>query len=747
MSAPLLKSALVEEPPAAPSAAERRDTERPRLLVVFLISAVMLMLEILFPMELLFLPERGGNATIIAIVMLGLGVGGLAYYAVHGRAEAGRWAGRSVFCLPFFILLGFFVTAIVPGRAAAALALAVPFGLISFYLSRSFVGLPADRVYFVNLLGSAAGAGVVFLFHSRLGEENGIFSAALLAGTAGCLAGEGRLRRRWWGVAAPAFFLGLNLFTLRLDLINLIPSFRVRGEQASDALSFAFRAVRAPGARRVGVSHNLVSRVDAVFVPAYDLARRYFPGGLEAVSDPGLRQELAASLAGPVKLYYMDRVWSQVVPPGAGFAEQPPYLLLDRPRVLVIGPGGGVDIARAAWHNARRITAVEINPGVIKLMRGPLAAFSGKVYEKADTVCMDGRTFVRLSREHYDLIHLAFADLYVPLRHSDIFLENYLYTLEAFRDYYHRLSPEGMIAVYKWVRSGSWNKDLFRIAATARAMLEAEGVADPAAHLFFAGMEGAPDQYLGCFLIRKRPFTAEETAALAAAVKPPVVIYHAPGLPLKPNPFRDILLAPRLRDFLARLPYDISPATDDQPLFYLFDRSLAHHRAYFAFFLVVISLTIILPAGIVVLRERLFREPRFYTATLLFSALGVGYMFLQTALLQKFNLYLGSPTLSLALVITAFLLFGGAGAEISGRIPFRLHPAVLPLIAGLALFYALRLDSLLAALLRPSLAGRAGITLLLLAPLCLALGLPFPQALERNKQFFGEKRAALFFLP
>lgn len=707
----------------------------------------MLMLELLFPMVLMYLPERSGQATIIAIVMLGLGLGGLIYYLLHDRPHVLGYTRAAVIALPLFILAGFFVAALVPGQAAAALCLALPFALISFFLSRGFVLLPAGRTYFVNLGGSAAGAGMIFLFHPRLGEENGILVTAVLAGIAALFLVRDRRGRATAVVPLliAAALLALNLVSGRLDLINLIPSSRLHGPQAEDAMSFAFRAARDPGAKRLGVSHNLVSRVDAIAVPGYDLAARYFSGGLAAVPDPELRADLAASLAGAIKLYYNDRVWSQVVTPEARFSAASPYTLLDKPSVLVIGPGGGVDLARAASHHAQKITAVEINPGVIELMRGPLHDPSGGVYDQALLICMDGRTFVRLSRENFDLIHLAFADLYVPLLNSDIFLENYLYTVEAFQEDFQHLTPQGMIAVYKWVRSGRWNKDLFRIAATARAMLEAEGVSEPGSHLFIAGMEGTPDQYLGYFLIRKTPFTVQETAALAAQVRPPFEIYFAPGLPVKPNPFADIIQAPDLKGFLAQLPYDVSPTTDDRPLFYLFDRDLTYHRHYFSFYLLVIAVAIVLPIGIISVRERLVREPRFYLGAVFFIALGIGYMFLQTTMLQKFNLFLGSPILSLALVITAFLCFSGLGALLAPRLPRALHYFVLPLIAAMTFLYAFRLDAILALVSAPSIGGRGAITVLLLAPLSFALGLPFPRALEQSKQFFGERRAALFF--
>ncbi len=715
--------------------------------VVFLLSAVMLEVELVFPLVLLYLPDRSGATTIIAIVMLGLAVGGILYYWLHDSPRADRLLRISICALPFAILVGFLVSVLVPSRPIRVIFLAVPFCLISMYLSRAFVELSAARVYFVNLLGSAAGAGSVFAFHSMLGEENELLAGALVAAVAALLVGGGR-RIKVVAVIAVLLCAGglwYNSVTGRLDLVHLIGADRVPASRESDALSYAFRAVKEPGAKRLGVSKNLVSRVDAILLPEYDVTTRFFQGGWEDVEDPAFRKDVRSTLSTPIKLFYMDHLWSNVAEPDMEFSDLPPYSLLERPKVLVIGPGGGVDIARAAYHNASRIVAVEINPGVIELMEGTLYEPSGGVYDKAEVLCMDGRTYVQISDEKFDLVHLAFADLYVPFRNSDIFMENYLYTREAFSQYFHHLKPGGVITAQKWVRSASWNKDLFRIAATGRAMLEKEGVADPASHMFIVGMEGRPDQYLGYFLISKQPFTKEQVRSMTKLVKPPLSVYHAPGSEAVSSPFHQIVTAPDLDSYLASLPYDISPTTDDRPLFYLFDRNLVFHWLYLGLFMIVIVAAVVVPLLITLWRGGLLKEPGTWSGSVFFLAIGAGYMFLQTTLLQKISLFVGSPTLSLALVITTFLILGGIGSRLSDLVPARLRAPIIVLAGVLVLAYFLGIDPLLEAASRPSLAARSLVSFALLVPLCLALGLPFPQGLNKSKTATSPKSAAIFF--
>jgi MFS family permease len=724
-------------------------TPRPRLLAaVFLVSAVMLFVELTFPAVLLFLPERRGVTTIIAVAMLGLGWGGLLSFLVSGKSWVESFLAAALLGFALSIPLAFAVAVAVPWRPALILALSLPFAAASAFLSQAFVRGRSGTIYFMNLGGSGLGALLVFFLEPRLGEENCLILAAALAGAGAWLYAESPKPARAGAALLTLALLGLlafNTWTGAIDLIRLIPKSRVPAGRQEDAQSYGFRVLQEPGARLLASARNLVARVDAIAAPDYDVSRRFFTHGLTDVQNPEARREYAAALQGPVKLYFLDHLWSQLATSARLFAKMPPYPILDHPAVLIIGPGGGVDIAKAADNSARRIVAVEINPGMVELMQGPLRNASGNVYGQAEVQVMDGRTYVRLSRDRFDLIHLAFADLYVPFLHSDIFLENYLYTEEAFADYFDHLTDHGLIAVHKWVKGASWNRDLFRLASTSLVMLKSKGVPEPARHLFMAGGEGQPDQYYGYLLIKKTPFTDAEAQTLEATVAPPFQIFHSPLRRVAGNPFAELIGAPDLDAYLAAQTYDLSPTTDDRPFFYLFDRGLTLHRAEFHLFLAVLIPLGFLPFLGLAWRSSFGRRPEFWGSAIFFVLIALGYMFLQTTSIQRWNLFLGSPILSLAVVVTSFLLFAGLGSLISERLSPRGRGFFLALVPLMIFGYHFGLGPLLDYALVPSLAGRIAVTIAVLAPLCFALGFPFPLGMEGVKKQLGENSAALMF--
>ena len=73
-----------------------------------------------------------------------------------------------------------------------------------------------------------------------------------------------------------------------------------------------------------------------------------------------------------------------------------PYHLLQRPRILVLGAGGGSDVLRALRHGAAHVDAVELDPELIRLVRHEFSAFSGSIYDHRDVTApiAEARSFV-----------------------------------------------------------------------------------------------------------------------------------------------------------------------------------------------------------------------------------------------------------------------------------------------------------------------------------------------------------------
>jgi SAM-dependent methyltransferase len=134
-------------------------------------------------------------------------------------------------------------------------------------------------------------------------------------------------------------------------------------------------------------------------------------------------------------------------------------------QVLIIGAGSGNDVSRALEWGAERVDAVEIDPVIhrLGLRDHPDRPYSDeRVFVHLD----DGRNFLRSTDKQYDLIVYALVDsLVLHSSYSNIRLESYLFTQQAFRDIQKRLRPGGMFVMYNYFRQG-W------IVSRLTAMLE-----------------------------------------------------------------------------------------------------------------------------------------------------------------------------------------------------------------------------------------------------------------------------------
>jgi len=139
---------------------------------------------------------------------------------------------------------------------------------------------------------------------------------------------------------------------------------------------------------------------------------------------------------------------------------QPPF-----GEALVIGAGSGNDVSRALEWGAQHVDAVEIDPVIYGLGKRdhPDQPYADP---RVSVHLDDGRNFLRATDRQYDLIVYALVDsLVLHSSYSNIRLESYLFTTEAFADIRKRLKPGGVFVMYNYFRQG-W------IVARLQSMLE-----------------------------------------------------------------------------------------------------------------------------------------------------------------------------------------------------------------------------------------------------------------------------------
>jgi predicted membrane-bound spermidine synthase len=664
----------------------------------------------------------------ISIALFGLGVGGVFSYVVAGwKAPLFRKLGHLSTINSLFVLVAVAVVVAQKEQPGAGGLALVYFGTsLPFFLSGTIVSLAisetverVDRVYFFDLLGAATGCLLLVPFLNHFGGPRTVIFVAVFFAAAGAIwhsmAGSIAWRAASVALALALFASAFFSATDNLIAIRYAKGQKLKHEDFVQWNSFSRIAVR---------GYMILIDADAsTGIASFDFERL-------SARDRHLLLEDGPAL---------------------------PYALRPGAKTLVIGPGGGWDVARALASGSHDITGVEINPIIATtVMRQRFAMLSQGIYLRPDVriYIEDGRSFVRRSQEKYQVLQATLVDTWASTAAGAFALsESNLYTTDALRDYLLHLTDDGVVAFTRWGLDPP--RESLRLVSLAMAALPQLGETEPWRHII-VGRAGSVQGWgaLDTVLISRKPFSAADLgrarAAMAAASMQPV---YFPGERL-PNQFTELLRSPDPAAYQRRYQYDISPVTDNRPFFFYTVQPrdvlgfLAHasrtsadfkiNRAvpllYALMAISVLATGIILALPPMLLRARLPRQKGVRAFLLYFLAIGAGYILIEVALIQKFVLFLGHPTYALTVVIFSMLVSSGLGSYFSRRIlgddQRRLYRALM-LIAVLVALLAAMVTPVLAAGVGLPLAWKFAITVLLISPAGFVMGMPFPTGLKR----------------
>ena len=421
-------------------------------------------------------------------------------------------------------------------------------------------------------------------------------------------------------------------------------------------------------------------------------------------------------------------------------------------RMLIIGPGGGVDVFAALTYGHGEVHLAEINPTILyDVMLGRYKAQTGNLFAQPQVKphLAEGRHFVRTTKLRFDVIQATLVDTWAATAAGAFALtENHLYTVEAFEDYLEKLTPSGILTMSRWVNVPGM--EFVRLAALARSALARRGVKHPKLHTF-AAYQGK----LATLLVKKTPFTPAEVAHLhQRCAELAFVPLYAPGGKVGLNPVAVVLGTGDPQRLYESLAVDVRPVFDDRPFFFSANKPERiwrdilrwHDRGLNSFGMQVVvamlGLVLLLVIGAIIVplwirqRAHLLASPGSKLRDLgYFACLGVGFILIEIALLQRFTLTLGHPITSLRVVFFGMLFFSGVGSLLSGYVKSpqnlrRLLMAASAAVMSLALLYSLALGSLLNAAIGWGSVARVALSLGLIAPAALLMGMLLPTGLR-----------------
>jgi spermidine synthase len=438
------------------------------------------------------------------------------------------------------------------------------------------------------------------------------------------------------------------------------------------------------------------------------------------------------------------------------------YQLVQAPRTLCIGVGGGTDMLSALYHGATQVTGVEVDPGALRLLGETFNDFAGGLAHRPEVrlVHGEGRGYLQSREERYDLIRLPLFGSFTAAASGVMALsESYLYTVEAFSLYLNRLRPDGVLSVNCWLKTPA--RDAVKLFATAVEACERNGIQEPAEHLVL--LRSFNDATL---LISRTPLDEKAIQSIRAFCRARSFdLCYFPGIEAQDtNQFIELsegpvyyraakaLLGPERERFYADYPFRIRPATDERPYFFCFFKYSSLPNFFqamrttgtpflewgYVVLIITAVQTSLAGAALILfplwplLRKRETKGVKRWTA-LYFAALGLAYMFLEIAFMQRLMLFLAYPVYAISVVLTGFLFFGGLGSYAAGRFcakPRTWLTTVVLAITLLSLAYLLGLTTLFNLCAGWSDGAKIVLALLFLAPLAFCMGMPFPLGLQ-----------------
>jgi hypothetical protein len=417
----------------------------------------------------------------------------------------------------------------------------------------------------------------------------------------------------------------------------------------------------------------------------------------------------------------------------------------------IIGPGGGVDVLRAIANGSPSVTGIEINPIIATtIMRGRYADYSKHLYQRPDVHIhvTDGRSFVRSTKQQFDVVQMTLVDTWASTAAGAFALsENNLYTVEAFREYFNHLKPDGMIAITRW--EFRHPREALRVVAVAMEALHRLGVSNPERN-FIVASEGSLDEdgIPVVVLAKKTGFTPAEEQAVTTHLDnyPDLEPLYLPSDPGQ-NPFSDLIASNDPYAFARGYAYNVIPVTDNAPFFFftlkagqiLGEKGSRAGIDWKVNLGVLVLLLVLVISGIAVLaflvlplalRSRKDRQSPL--PLLYFVAVGLGYILVEIAFIQRFVLFLGHPTYALTVVIFLLMASSGAGSLVSRLWLPRTNSGWVPLALVIVTLLAdvFFLPGRLAALVGMEFGYRLLVSGAVLIPLGFVMGMPFPTGLR-----------------
>jgi hypothetical protein len=623
-----------------------------------------------------------------------------------------------------------------------SIVLSAPFLCFGMIVSSVFANMSSRSgyVYAVDLAGASTGSLVILLLLVQGGPEQAILLLSLLP------------------LLSVFFFPGRAIKIISLMVIVTNGMFLFMGPVFMHPRISPYKplsiALKFPNAELLKTYHSPYSRVDIFSSPAVrsapGLSFRYtgdLPRQLGVSIDAGDIHAITRELdQGP--LQFIDYLPSSIA-----------YLFSGNEEVLVIDPAGGLAVLIARRHGSKKVYSVESNPLVMKAVQEQAEGLGTTIYRDMAWSGL-GRAWLASQKNTYDVIDLSSMGTMPGWAFG--FAEDYRFTVEAFQEYLAHLKTDGFLSLNLFIVPPP--RAELRLLAIIASALESHGVKDVSKHIAAIRSWGT------LTVLVKRSELAnsdiEKIKKFSQDMRFDLVYY--PGIKeIESNRFVKMtgneyfmafqqLINPRERQqFIREYLFDIRPVYDENPFFHYFLRIKNLSDIYrvmgekWQFFIeegyllpiLLIQMVVVSMVLIILPIFRLTRRPAAAAGSglvltlIYFSALGMGFMFVEISLIQKMILPLEHPPYAMSTVSLGILIGSGAGSLLSERVPWMKHPRVILVLCGIIMLSSLLLPEIVKSVTTLALPIKSMLVVIISSIIGVLMGVPFPLGLSFLETF------------
>lgn len=626
--------------------------------------------------------------------------------------------------------------------------LSIPFFIAGMIISIviTLSSKDVNKIYFFDLIGASIGCLLPLIIFPFFGGTGPLLASATLSLFASLFFSPSR--------RFPVLFLALII-----SFIIIKPTFLEINMSQFKSLNVALKF---PEAKHINTKWNVFSRIDSIESP---LVR--FAPGLSLKYQKSLPHQIGITIDGDsmtaITEHKGDILELDFIP---YLPSSLPFYLTQNKNLLILEPAGGLDILTALYFQSKSITGVEINPIIYKIIKNEFRDFSGGIYGK-DNVKIEigeGRGYLKKTGNKFDIILIPVLGG-MPASSGGFFglAENYQFTKEAVIAYIEHLTNDGILSITRYLLPPP--REELRLVSIIHSSLKRTGINNPEKHIAVIRTWGTitiivkKTELAANDIIKIKEFCKERLFDIVyyhGVKKDEVNIYNKFKEPIYYNLVSQIMDEEKRTSLYKNYSFDITSVTDDRPFFFHFFKWNKIKEVYKSvggkwqifieggYLLPIIFIQALAASAVFIVLPLFIKQGRILftqkkeTIKYLgyFFFIGIAFMFVEISLIQKLILFLDHPVYAVTAVLFSILVFSGIGSLISKSYAgsnslFKIISAlaIVLVIMTIALPYAVNL------FLGNSLILRAVITLSILCPIAILMGMPFPIGMR----MLGEK--------